>query len=201
MTVGGTKKAASKPKELETLSFEDKASFEQWLSENHGGPGIWLKLAKKAAGIRSITYAEAVDASLAWGFIDGQSKGGDIYYTQRFVPRGAKSLWSKINREKIATLEAAGKMQAPGRAEVERAKADGRWDAAYDPPSRIIVPDDLRRALDDRPEAAAFFARLDATNRYAILHRLQTAKVPATRQRNLEKFVQMLDEGRVIHQR
>lgn len=187
--------------ELPTLFFEDATAFEAWLADNHTGPGVWLKFAKKGTGIRSLDYAGALDVALAWGFIDGQSKGGDTHYTQRFVPRGPKSIWSKINREKIARLEAAGKMTPRGQAEVARAKADGRWDAAYDPPSRVTVPDDLAAALEAEPAAKAFFATLDAQNRYAILHRLQVAKRPVTRQRNLEKFVQMLLEKRVLHQR
>lgn len=185
--------------DLPVLLFEDQRAFDKWLSKNQDGPGCWVQFAKKGSGLVSIDYQQAVDVALIWGFIDGQSKGGDPYYLQRFTPRGAKSLWSKINREKIARLEAEGRMQPRGAAEVARAKADGRWDAAYDPPSRATVPDDLAAALAANPAAAAAFAKLDSQNRYAILWRLQTAKRAVTRTRNLEKLVAMLAEGRRVH--
>lgn len=185
--------------DLPVLLFEDQRAFDKWLSKNQDGPGCWVQFAKKGSGLVSIDYQQAVDVALIWGFIDGQSKGGDPYYLQRFTPRGAKSLWSKINREKIARLEAEGRMQPRGAAEVARAKADGRWDAAYDPPSRATVPDDLAAALAANPAAAAAFAKLDSQNRYAILWRLQTAKRAVTRTRNLEKLVLMLAEGRLLH--
>ena len=183
------------------MFFQDQAAFKDWLHQNQDGPGLWLQFAKKGSGITSINYQQAVEVALAFGFIDGQSKGGDPYYVQHFVPRGPKSIWSKINREKVARLESEGRMQPRGAAEVARAKADGRWEAAYDPPSRAVVPDDLAAALAQNPIAQANFKKLDSQNRYAILHRLQTTKQAATRQRTLEKFVSMCAEGRVIHER
>ena len=147
-----------------------------------------------------MTYAEALDAALCFGWIDGQVKRFDEdFYLQRFTPRRARSLWSKRNREHVARLEAEGRMQEAGRREVERAKADGRWEAAYDSPSNAEVPEDLQRALDADPKAAAHFATLSAGNRYAILHRLQTAKKAETRARRIAQYVAMLAEGRTIH--
>lgn len=191
-------------KELPRVFFVDAAAYEAWLEAAYASSerpeGLWIRFAKKGSGVASLTYAEAVEVSLAWGFIDGQSKGVDEkFFDQRYTPRGPKSMWSKINREKIAALEAAGRMREPGRREVERAKADGRWDAAYDPPSRVAVPDDLRRALDASPRAKAAFEQLDSTNRYAILHRLQVTKTAASREKSLIRYVEMLARGETLH--
>jgi uncharacterized protein YdeI (YjbR/CyaY-like superfamily) len=189
---------------LPSVFFADKAAYEAWLEDAYARSarpdGLWIRFAKKSSGVKSLTYAEAVEVSLAWGFIDGQSKGVDeIYFDQRYTPRNPKSLWSKINREKIAALEAAGKMREPGAREVALAKADGRWDAAYDPPSRVAVPDDLLAALARAPEAQAFFERLDSTNRFSILHRLQVIKTAAGRAKTLARFVDMLTRGETLH--
>jgi uncharacterized protein YdeI (YjbR/CyaY-like superfamily) len=143
---------------------------------------------------------DALHAALCFGWIDGQARGGDEpFYTQRFTPRRARSIWSKRNVKFATELIESGRMQPAGLREVERAKADGRWDAAYDAPSTATVPDDLRAALDAVPEAAAFFATLDSQSRYAILHRVQTAKKPETRARRIEKFVAMLAAGEKIY--
>jgi len=143
--------------------------------------------------IESITYAEALEAALCFGWIDGQSERvDDTWFVQKFTPRGPRSLWSKINCEKATALIAAGKMKPAGRAEVERARNDGRWARAYDSPSRATVPDDLAAALGKNARAAAFFATLDSRNRYAILHRVQTAKKPETRARRIADFVTMM---------
>ncbi len=198
-----TPKAATKKApapELPIVAFASRKAFWTWLSKNHATRGVWIRLAKKGSGVASISYAEAVDVALAWGWIDGQSKGeSETTYLQRFTPRAARSPWSKINREKALAMIAAGEMQAPGLAEVERAKDDGRWDVAYDPPSRAKVPDDLAAALAAIPRAASFFAKLDAQNRYAVLHRIQTAVKPETRAARIARFVEMLAKGEKLH--
>ena len=161
-----------------------------WLAGYHASSrGIWLRLAREGVGHVSITYAEAIDVALAWGWIDGQKQRGDeASWLQKFTPRAAKSVWSKINREKALTLIDAGAMQPSGLAEIERAKQDGRWDAAYDPPSRATVPDDLQAAFTKNARAAAFFLTLDARNRYAVLA-AQTAKKAETRQKRIAGLV------------
>lgn len=159
-----------------------------------------VKIAKKASGIPSVTYAEALEVALCYGWIDGQrNRFDDQWFLQRFTPRRPRSNWSKVNCAKVERLMEEGRMRPPGLAEVERARADGRWAAAYDAPSTATVPDDLQRALDRNPAAAAFFATLNSQNRYAILYRIQDAKKPETRARRIEKFVAMLDEGTRIH--
>jgi uncharacterized protein YdeI (YjbR/CyaY-like superfamily) len=179
---------------LPTRSFTTGRGLDAWLAKNHAtSRGLWIKIAKKASGIRSITYAEAVETALCWGWIDGQARRIDeTWYVQKFTPRGARSVWSKINCAKAAALISAGKMKAAGLAEIERAKRDGRWARAYDSPSRATVPDDLAAALVRNARARAFFDGLDSRNRYAILHRVQTAKKPETRARRIVQFVTML---------
>ncbi len=185
----------------ETRGFADAAAFRSWLKKNHAtSPGVWIRFAKKGAGLESITRAEAVDAALRWGWIDGQGKSIDAqYWMMKFTPRRARSIWSKINRVSALALIERGEMEAPGLAEVERAKADGRWAAAYDPPKTAVVPPDFAKALAAKPKAAAFFKTLNSANRYAILWRLQTAKKPETRARRIEQFVAMLARGEKIH--
>ena len=187
--------------ELETRAFATAAEWEAWLVANHEtAPGVWIKFARKGSGVASVTYLEALHAALCFGWIDGQARGGDAsFYRQRFTPRRARSIWSKRNRGFAEELIASGRMQPAGLREVERARADGRWDAAYDAPSTATVPDDLRAALDASPRAAAFFETLGAQNRYAILHRVQTAKRAETRARRIEKFVAMLERGETLH--
>ena len=195
------KKKVAHAAELPTLSFATARAFSGWLAENHASSrGIWLRLARKSSGTPSITYAEAVDVALAWGWIDGQKKRGDeTSWLQKFTPRRAKSVWSKINREKALKLIEAGAMQPAGLAEVERAKQDGRWDVAYDSPSRATVPDDLQAALAKNARAAAFFLTLDARNRYAVLWRVATAKKAETRQKRIAALVAMLARGEKLH--
>jgi uncharacterized protein YdeI (YjbR/CyaY-like superfamily) len=185
------------------LPFETAAAFERWLAKQHrSATVVWIKHAKKGTGMASITWSEAVDVALCYGWIDGQSKSlDDRHFVQRYTPRRGASVWSKLNRERVARLIAAGRMQSAGLAEIERAKADGRWEAAYDSPKTAAVPEDLARALAKRPAAKAAFATLDATNRYAILHRLMTAKQPETRARRLATFVEMLEAGKTLHPR
>lgn len=185
------------------LPFETAAAFERWLAKEHRrATVVWIKHAKKGTGIPSITWSEAVDVALCYGWIDGQSKSlDDRHFVQRYTPRRATSVWSKLNRERVERLIAAGRMQSAGLAEIERARSDGRWDKAYDSPKTATVPDDLGRALAKRPAARAAFETLDATNRYAILHRLMTAKQPETRARRLATFVEMLEAGKTLHPR
>jgi uncharacterized protein YdeI (YjbR/CyaY-like superfamily) len=187
--------------ELPILSFSSSREWEAWLGEHHESSGpVYVKIAKKGSGIESITQPEAVEVALCWGWIDSQGRRlDDEYWLLRLSRRTARSKWSKINTERASKLIDEGAMQPPGLREVERAKADGRWDAAYDSPRTATVPDDLRQALDRDPAARAFFAELDGANRYAILHRIQDAKRPETRVRRIEKFVAMLSEGKKIH--
>jgi len=186
---------------LAVLAFAQPREWSAWLAKHHAkSPGLWLKLARKDSGIPSITYAQALEVALAWGWIDGQKQAHDeTAWLQRFTPRGPRSSWSKINRDKALALVAAGEMQPAGLAEVERAKQDGRWDAAYASQSRIEVPEDLAAALEASPSAAAFFATLRSANRYAILFRLHQAKKPETRARRLALFLGMLERGETLH--
>jgi uncharacterized protein YdeI (YjbR/CyaY-like superfamily) len=181
--------------------FKDARAFEAWLGKHHASSdGLWLRIAKKGADDPSVTYAEAVEIALCWGWIDGQKKGlDDQHFLQRFTPRRARSIWSKVNVAKVAALVAAGRMQPPGHAQVEAAKADGRWDAAYDGARTATMPDDLQAALAANAPAAAFFATLDASNRYAVLWRVQTALKPETRQRRIAQLVDRLARGEAIH--
>jgi uncharacterized protein YdeI (YjbR/CyaY-like superfamily) len=188
--------------ELPIHLFADPEDLEAWLEENHDiSDGLWLKIAKKGSGERSVTYAEALGLALCFGWIDSQKRGFDgRHFLQRFTPRRPRGRWSKINREKAETLIDAGKMRPAGLTEVEAAKADGRWDAAYEGQRKAKVPPDLRRELDSSPAAAEFFASLDSANRYAILYRLDEAKKPETRVRRLRKFVAMLERGEKVHE-
>jgi uncharacterized protein YdeI (YjbR/CyaY-like superfamily) len=185
----------------DTLHFADPAGWESWLREHHdSAAGIWVKIAKKGTGIASVRYPEVLQIALCFGWIDARRETlDDEYFLQRFTPRRARSKWSKINRESAEQLIAQERMHPAGLAEVERARADGRWDAAYAGQRAIEVPEDLQRELDARPEAAAFFAAISSQNRYAILYRLQDAKRPETRARRLAKFVAMLEAGETIY--
>jgi len=189
------------PTEIESTLFRNAKAFEAWLKKNHAkSDGLWLRIAKRGADEPSVTYPEAVEIALCWGWIDGQKKGLDEqHFLQRFTPRRARSIWSKINVDKVAALVEAGRMQAPGHAQVEAAKADGRWAKAYDGAKTSTVPDDLVAALAANPPAEAFFATINATNRYAILWRIQTAVKPETRARRIAQLVDMLARGEVFH--
>lgn len=181
--------------------FATERAFETWLRKHHAtSDGLWLLIAKAGATQPTVTYAQALDVALCHGWIDGQKKALDEqHWLQRFTPRRPRSLWSKANRGKAEALIAAGRMHASGLAEIERAKADGRWDAAYDSARTATVPPDLQAALDASPAAAAFFAQLDGANRYAVLWRVQTAKKPATRAQRIDTLVAMLARGEKIH--
>ncbi|MFF3373708.1 YdeI family protein [Streptomyces sp. NPDC002680] len=187
--------------DLETLAFESAEAFEAWLGENHTtSPGIWLKLRKKNPGAVALNYAQALEVALCYGWIDGQKAGlDDQWWLQRFTPRRPRSKWSKINRDKVAVLIEQGRMRPAGQAEIDRAKADGRWEAAYDSAKTATVPDDLAAALLADPAAAAFFETLDRQNRYAILYRVHEAKRPETRARRIETYVAMLAKGEKLH--
>jgi uncharacterized protein YdeI (YjbR/CyaY-like superfamily) len=187
--------------ELPVLDFEDQTRFEDWLKAHHAdSPGAWLRLAKVASGLQSVTYAEAIDVALCYGWIDGQKQSGDDKtWLQKFTPRRARSIWSKINRDKAEMLIESGKMQPAGLREIERAKADGRWQAAYEGQSRMSVPEDLQAELDKNRAAKDFFATLNSQNRYAILFRIQTAKKPETRAKRIRQFVDMLAKGEKLY--
>ncbi|MFD1313693.1 YdeI/OmpD-associated family protein [Streptomyces kaempferi] len=187
--------------DLEIVTFESAEAFETWLGENYTvSPGLWLKLRKKGPGIVALDYAQALDVALCYGWIDGQkAKCDDQWWLQRFTPRKPSSKWSKVNRDKVAALIEQGRMHPPGQAEVDRAKADGRWEAAYDGAKTAAVPEDLMAALTADPAAAAFFETLDRQNRFAILYRIQDAKKAETRARRIEKYVAMLAKGEKLH--
>lgn len=181
--------------------FKSAQAFDTWLKQHHAtSPGLWLQIAKRRAGEASVTYPEAVEIALCWGWIDSQKKGlDDQYFLQRFTPRRARSVWSKVNVDKVAALIEADRMQAPGLAQVEAAQADGRWAQAYDGARTSVVPDDLIAALDAAPVAKAFFSTLNAANRYAVLWRIQTAVKAETRARRIAQLVEMLARGETIH--
>ena len=181
--------------------FRDAKAFESWLRKNHArSDGLWLKIAKRGAAEPSVSYAEAVEIALCWGWIDGQKKGlDDQHFLQRFTPRRARSICSKVNVDKVAALVAAGRMQPPGQAQVDAAKGDGRWAQAYDGARTATVPEDLAAALAANPPAQAFFATINASNRYAVLWRVQTAVKPETRARRIAQLVDMLARGETVH--
>lgn len=189
------------PPAADPLRFATQRAFETWLRKHHASSdGIWLLFAKAGADEPTVTYPQAIEVALCWGWIDGQKKSFDEHcWLQRFTPRRARSLWSKINRGKAEALVEAGRMQPAGQAEIDRAKADGRWDAAYDGARTSSVPDDLQAALDAEPRARAFFATLNATNRYAVLWRVQTATKPETRAKRIATLVAMLARGEQFH--
>ena len=189
------------PLELAPTLFKSAKAFEAWLKKNHAtSEGLWLKIAKRGSNEPSVTYPEAVEIALCWGWIDGQKKSlDDQHYLQSFTPRRARSVWSRINVNKVQALIEAGRMQAPGQAQIEAAKADGRWARAYDGARTSTVPEDLQAALDAEPAAKTFFASINASNRYAILWRIQTAARAETRARRVAQLVEMLARGETIH--
>ncbi len=188
------------PDELPILLFPAPADLEAWLDQHGGSDGLWLKIAKKDSGVSSVSYVEALEVALCFGWIDSQKRGLDEkHFLQRFTPRRPRGRWSRINREKAEALIAAGRMRPAGLAQVEAAKADGRWDAAYEGQRTADVPPDLQRELERNAAAREFFATLDSANRYAIVYRLGEAKKRQTRERRLRKFVAMLERGEKIH--
>lgn len=192
---------AKSTSELPIIAFASQADFEHWLQDNHTqSDGLWVKIAKKESGHASVNYAQALDVALCFGWIDGQKNKFDAeYFLQKFTPRRPKSPWSKINQDKVAALIESGRMREAGLKEIERAKADGRWAAAYESQSKMTVPEDFQAALDQNPAAQAFFGQLNSVNRYAILYRITTAKKAETRQQRIERFIAMLNEGKKIY--
>ncbi|MGH8866912.1 MAG: YdeI/OmpD-associated family protein [Actinomycetes bacterium] len=187
---------------LPVLPFASADDLESWLDAHQVDRGVWVKMAKRGSGLDSVTLSDALDVALCFGWIDGQRVSyDDTHFLQRYTPRRPRSRWSQINVGRVEALRAAGRMRPAGLAEVEKAKADGRWDAAYASPSTITVPDDLRAALDAEPAAAETFATLDSTNRYAVLYRVEGAKRPETRARRIATFVEMLARGETPHPR
>jgi uncharacterized protein YdeI (YjbR/CyaY-like superfamily) len=203
----GTKTAKKSPAKPSSRAkglirgFKTPKHFADWLEKNHAkSDGLWLRIAKKNSGIKSITYAEALEVALCYGWIDAlKLPESEQTWLQRFLPRRPKSLWSKINRERAVGLMESGRMHAAGLAEVERARSDGRWDAAYDSPSRASVPDDFQQELDRNPKAKAFFDALDRINRYAIIWRIQTANTAETRKTRIRTLLEMLEKGKKLH--
>jgi uncharacterized protein YdeI (YjbR/CyaY-like superfamily) len=189
------------PSDYPILLFADRTAFRAWLSAHHASqPGLWLRIAKAASPLKSVTYADALDVALCFGWIDGQKRSHDAdSFLQKFTPRQKRSAWSKRNREHVERLAAAGEMHAAGLAAVEAAKADGRWDRAYDSPGMATVPEDFQAALAANPAANAFFETLKGANRYAILYRIQTAVKAETRARRIAEFVAMLERRETLH--
>ncbi len=187
--------------DLPVEEFASARQWERWLARHHAkSPGVWVRIAKQGRGVATVSHAEALEVALCYGWIDGlRHKHDDVYFRQRFTPRTPRSRWSKINRDKVDALTAAGRMQPAGQAEVDAAKADGRWDAAYAGSRSIEVPDDLARALRRNAAARRAFEALDRRNRYAVLYRIHDAKRSETRARRIEQFVTMLAEGRTIY--
>ena len=188
-------------KRLPVLLFKHQKAWDAWLRRHvDSSGGVWLRLAKKSSELESVSYQEALDVALCHGWIDGQKQRFDAEsWLQKFTPRGPKSIWSKINRAKALELIAQRRMRAAGLAAIERAKENGRWDAAYDSHRTAAPPADFQAALEKRPKAKAFFATLNSQNRYAILFRIQTAKKPETRQKRIDQFVQMLSKHEKLY--
>jgi uncharacterized protein YdeI (YjbR/CyaY-like superfamily) len=187
--------------DLPIVEFADRAAWEQWLESNHDSArGAWLKIAKKGAATETVTYAEALEEAIRCGWIDGQKAGFDeTHWLQRLTPRGPRSKWSQVNRATALALIEQSRMKAPGLEQVEAAKRDGRFDAAYEPQSRATIPPDFQRALDDNPAAAEFFATLKGSNRYAFLYRLHQVKRPENRARRIAAYIEMLNAGKTFH--
>lgn len=189
-------------KELPVIAFKSQKEWERWLDRNHSKPdGVWVQFFKKDSGIKALVYAEALDGALCYGWIDGQSKSYDEKsWIQKFTQRRSRSIWSKRNRENIERLIKAGKMKPAGLKEVEAAKADGRWERAYESPGSMEVPADFKKKLSKYKKAKTFFETLNKTNKYAIAWRLETAKKPETRERRMKVILEMLKKGQKIHE-
>lgn len=182
------------------MSFVDSEAWEQWLGINHTDEtGVWIKVARKGSGIPSVSPPEALDICLCYGWIDGQRRSlDDTYYLQKYTPRRKRSLWSKVNIEKVTTLIAAGRMKKPGQAAIDAAKADGRWDAAYDSQRSATAPQDLLDALEHNKAAAEFYESLTKAERYAVLHRLMTAPNETVRKNRMNKMLAKLEARQKI---
>jgi uncharacterized protein YdeI (YjbR/CyaY-like superfamily) len=187
--------------ELPTIAFQTQKKWRAWLVKNYAkSNGVWLQLYKKNSGVKSINHDMALDEALCFGWIDGQAKSYDEQsYLQKFTPRRKRSVWSKRNTEKVEQLIKEGKMHASGLAEIEAAKADGRWQKAYDSPANMKIPDDFIKELSKKPNVLAFFKTLNKTNTFSIAWRLQTAKKPETRERRMKAIIEMLEQGKKFH--
>lgn len=190
------------PDEKPILEFRQKSAWTTWLEKNHAGSsGVWIRLAKKNSGLKSISRDDALDVALCYGWIDGQARSeGEATWLQKFTPRRKRSIWSKVNRENVRRLIESGEMRSAGHAEIDRAKKDGRWEAAYDSPKSMPVPDELKSELARNKKAKAFFDTLSSQNRYAILFRIHNAKKAETKAKRIKQFVEMLERGEKIHQ-
>jgi uncharacterized protein YdeI (YjbR/CyaY-like superfamily) len=193
--------AIKSEKNSPVMLFKNPKAWEAWFAKHFNSPtGLWLRLAKKAANLQSVTYQEALEAALCYGWIDGQKKSFDEEsWLQKFTPRGPNSIWSRTNRAKALELIEKGRMRAAGLAAIESARENGRWEAAYDSQRTIVPPGDFKKALNKTPRAKAFFAALNGQNRYAILFRIQTARKPETRRKRIDQFVRMLEEHEKLH--
>jgi uncharacterized protein YdeI (YjbR/CyaY-like superfamily) len=182
-------------------SFKTAIAFEQWLNKNHKkADGLWLKIAKAKTGIQSIAFPDALDIALCYGWIDGMRRSLDEdYYMQKFTPRRHNSVWSVINRNKVAELIKQGRMKEAGHAAIEEAKKNGRWDNAYHSPANAEVPEDLQKALNKNKKAKAFFAKLSSQNRFAIIYRLHQVKREETKKKKIEEYIRMLEDGKTIY--
>ena len=189
------------PDSLPVKVFRNQKAWEDWLAKHFDStPGVWIRMAKKSSGLKSVSLSEALDTALCYGWIDGLRKSLDEQtFLQRYTPRGARSVWSKINRAKALALIDQGRMQPSGLAAIEQAKRNGRWESAYDSFRTATLPAELRKALDRKPRAKAFFGKLSSQNRYAILFRIQTAKKPETKQKRIDEFVAMLERGETLY--
>lgn len=194
--------SANKKNQAPTRLFATQANWAAWLEKNHRNQdGLWLRIAKKDSGLKSVTYVEAIETALCYGWIDGLKRPeSEQTWLQRFVPRRPKSLWSKINREKAQALIATGRMKDPGLEAIKQAQSDGRWETAYDSAKTSKVPPDFQAALDASSKARKFFEGLDGANRYAVLFRIQTATKPETRARKIEQMVELLKNNKRIHE-
>jgi uncharacterized protein YdeI (YjbR/CyaY-like superfamily) len=186
--------------DLPIIEFADQHAWEEWLEHHHSDqPGVWLKLAKKNSPTPTVTFTDALESALCYGWIDGQiSRYDDHHYLQRFTPRKERSKWSQINREKVTRLIEQGRMKPAGLAKIEAAKADGRWDEAYAPQSQIEVPEDFQRALDANEHAKAFFGTVKGSRRYAFLYRLHHVKAPDKRAQRIAGYIELLSQGKTL---
>ncbi|MNM23410.1 hypothetical protein D3C81_338140 [compost metagenome] len=190
-----------KNNELPIMLFAESQAFERWLEEHHAiSPGVWLQIAKKNSGLSSVSYAEALEAALCYGWIDSHKvKHDERSWLQRFTPRGPKSVWSKVNKEKAERLIGEGRMKPAGLAAIEAAKQNGEWDKAYESFSSASVPEDFAAELSKLPQAKAFFDSLNRQNQYAILYRLHQSRTPATRNKRIQQFLEMLAKGEKLY--
>jgi len=187
--------------DLNIVEAPDDAHWERWLADHHAtAADAWVKIAKKGSGVTTVRYPEVLDTAICFGWIDAVRRPlDDTYFLQRFTPRGPRSKWSQVNREKALALTANGRMRPAGHTQVQAAQADGRWDAAYEPQSRASIPDDLQAALDAHPAAKEFFATLRGQQRYAFLYRLHNVKTEKGRQRRIANYIELLSEGKTLN--